>query len=421
MKIQKTSMRLMKYSEMLSEIENTENHLLLGNGFNYSLGVNTGYKNVFEVMKEHNPIYNTLNIENDNFDIEGIIGRLKSNINTPDKDFLHLFINNQVKKDFVKACFSIVKESIKNIYEEKNNGIGLLFKNFTNYFSLNLDPFLYLLLLKYKKNDTILAFNNSIPFIEIDLNIQTSDKYKTIKDIYFTYKKDIFDSNDIKILEKDFSKLTRTDFEKQLSDVLKSKNIKDYKKCLEVLYEELRSNSIQLEIKDGFTFSEPLTLFKYNPEINRNLFFLHGAFHLYKDKKSIYKITKTSEKALYEIIDEILDNESEELICVFTNENKINEINDSPYLKNNLDELSRLNGSIVIIGSSLDENDKHIFDCINESNLNKVYFASSENRFEKDNEKLKSLFPRKEFALFDRDTVSYDNIENSLEEIESSK
>ncbi|ENA1799569.1 DUF4917 family protein [Flavobacterium psychrophilum] len=421
MKIQKTSMRLVKYSEMLSEIENTENHLLLGNGFNYSLGVNTGYKNIFEVMKEHNPIYNTLNIENDNFDIEGIIGRLKSNINTPDKDFLHLFINNQVKKDFVKACFSIVKESIKNIYEEKNNGIGLLFKNFTNYFSLNLDPFLYLLLLKYKKNDKILAFNNSIPFIEIDLNIQTSDKYKTIKDIYFTYKKDIFDSNDIKILEKDFSKLTRTDFEKQLSDVLKSKNIKDYKKCLEVLYEELRSNSIQLEIKDGFTFSEPLTLFKYNPEINRNLFFLHGAFHLYKDKKSIYKITKTSEKALYEIIDEILDNESEELICVFTNENKINEINDSPYLKNNLDELSRLNGSIVIIGSSLDENDKHIFDCINESNLNKVYFASSENRFEKDNEKLKSLFPRKEFALFDRDTVSYDNIENSLEEIESSK
>lgn len=414
-------MRLVKYSEMLSEIENTENHLLLGNGFNYSLGVNTGYKNIFEVMKEHNPIYNTLNIENDNFDIEGIIGRLKSNINTPDKDFLHLFINNQVKKDFVKACFSIVKESIKNIYEEKNNGIGLLFKNFTNYFSLNLDPFLYLLLLKYKKNDKILAFNNSIPFIEIDLNIQTSDKYKTIKDIYFTYKKDIFDSNDIKILEKDFSKLTRTDFEKQLSDVLKSKNIKDYKKCLEVLYEELRSNSIQLEIKDGFTFSEPLTLFKYNPEINRNLFFLHGAFHLYKDKKSIYKITKTSEKALYEIIDEILDNESEELICVFTNENKINEINDSPYLKNNLDELSRLNGSIVIIGSSLDENDKHIFDCINESNLNKVYFASSENRFEKDNEKLKSLFPRKEFALFDRDTVSYDNIENSLEEIESSK
>lgn len=414
-------MSLLKYSEMLSEIENTENHLLLGNGFNYSLGVNTGYKNIFEVMKELNPIYNSLNIENDNFDIEGIIGRLKSNINTPDKDFLHLLINNQVKKDFIKACFSIVKESIKNIYEEKNYGIGLLFKNFTTYFSLNLDPFLYLLLLKYKKNDNILSFNNSIPFIENDINTQTSDKYKMIKDIYYTHKKEIFDNNKIKILEKDFSKLTRTDFEKQLSDVLKTKNIKDYKRCLEVLYEELRSNSIQLEIKDGFTFSEPLTLFKYNPEINRNLFFLHGAFHLYKDKKSIYKITKTSEKALYEIIDDILDNESKELICVFTNDNKTNEINDSPYLKNNLTELSNLNGSIVIIGSSLDDNDKHIFDCINESNVSKIFFASSENRFDNDNEKLKSLFPNKEFVLFDRDTVSYENIENSPKEIESSK
>lgn len=402
---------------MLSEIENTENHLLLGNGFNYSLGVNTGYANIFDVMKELNPIYNSLNIENGNYDIEGIIVRLKNNIINPDKVFLDSFINNQVKKDFIKACFSIVKDSIKNIYEEKNNGIGLLFKNFTTYFSLNYDPFLYLLLLKYKKNDNILVFNNSIPFMEIDLNIQTSEKYKTIKEIYFTYKKDIFDSSGTRILEKDFSKLTKTDFEKQLNEVLKSKNIKNYKKCLDVLYEELRSNSIQLEIKDGFTFSEPLSLFRYNPEINRNLFFLHGAFHLYKDKKSIYKITKESDKALYEIIDEILDNESKELICVFTNENKINEINDSSYLKRNFDELSVLNGNMVIIGSSLDDNDKHVFDFINNSNINKIYFASSESGFERDNEKLKILFPDKEFVLFDRKTITYENVQNPIEEI----
>ena len=410
-------MSLLNYSDMLSEIENTENHLLLGNGFNYSLGVNTGYENIFDVMKEQNPIYNKLNIENKNFDIEGIIGRLKSNINNSDKDFLDSFINNQVKKDFIKACFSIVKESIKNIYEEKNNGIGLLFKNFTSYFSLNYDPFLYLLLLKYKKNENLLVFNNSIPFMEIDLNIQTTEKYRTIKDIYFTYKKDIFDSKGVQILEKDFSKLTKTDFEKQLNEVLKSKNIKDYKKCLEVLYEELRSDSIQLEIKDGFTFSEPLSLFRYNPEINKNLFFLHGAFHLYKDKKSIYKITKESDKALYDIIDEILDNQSKELICVFTNENKVNEINDSEYLRRNFDELSVLNGNMVIIGSSLDDNDKHVFDSINNSNLNKIYFASSESGFERDKEKLKTLFANKEFVLFDRKTITYENIENPISEI----
>lgn len=144
-------MGLINYTEMLSEIDEKENHLLLGNGFNYSLGVNTGYKNIFDVMKEQNSSYNNLTIENGNYDIEGIIGRLKENIDNSDKEFLHIFINNQVKKDFIKACFSIVKDSIKNIYEEKNKGLGLLFKNFTKYFTLNYDPFLYLLLLKFKK------------------------------------------------------------------------------------------------------------------------------------------------------------------------------------------------------------------------------------------------------------------------------
>lgn len=406
-------MNLVKYSEMLSEIENTENHLLLGNGFNYSLGVNTGYKNIFEVMKEHNPIYNNLIIENDNYDIEGIIGRLKSNIENSDKDFLHLFINNQVKKDFIRACFSIVKESIKNIYEEKNNGLGLLFKNFTNYFTLNYDPFLYLLLLKFKKNENLLVFNNTIPFKEIDLNIQTSEKYKTIKDIYHTYKKDIFDSGGNKILEKDFNKLTKTDFEKQLSEVLKNKGVKNYKKCLEVLYQELLENEIKLDISDGFTKNSMLQLFEYRPEINKNLFFLHGAFHLYKDKKSIYKITKANEKALYEIIDEILDNESKDLICVFTNDRKINEINDCPYLKNSLEEITNLKGNIVIIGSSLDNNDMHIFDTINNSEVNRVYISSSQKSFEKDFHRATELFKNKEIVLFDRDTICYDKVEVS--------
>ena len=102
-----------------------------------------------------------------------------------------------------------------------------------------------------------------------------------------------------------------------------------------------------------------------------------------------------------------MDNESKELICVFTNENKINEINDSPYLQRNLSELSNLSGSMVIIGSSLDDNDKHIFDCINESKVSKIYFSSSENKFENDLEKLKKIFSNKEFVLFDRDTISY--------------
>ena len=403
-------MGLINYTEMLSEIDNKENHLLLGNGFNYSLGVNTGYKNIFNVMREQNSSYNNLTIENGNYDIEGIIGRLKESIDNSDKEFLHIFINNQVKKDFIKACYSIVKDSIKNIYEEKNKGLGLLFKNFTKYFTLNYDPFLYLLLLKFKKNENLLVFNHTIPFKEIDLNIQQSEKYKIIKDIYFTYKKDIYDNEGNRVLEKDFSNLTKADFEKQLSDVLKSKNIKKDKRCLEVLYEELNQNEVQLEIADGFSKNNRLELFEYKPEINRNLFFLHGAFHLYKDKKKIYKISRNTEKALYDVIDEILDNESKDLICVFTNESKIDEINNCEYLKDSLDEISNLNGNIVIIGSSLDENDKHIFEEINNSNISKVYFASTEKEYEYHNDRMKLLFPNKEIVLYDRESVSYDKV-----------
>jgi hypothetical protein len=79
-------------------------------------------------------------------------------------------------------------------------------------------------------------------------------------------------------------------------------------------------------------------------------------------------------------------------------------------LKNSLGEITNLTGNIVIIGSSLDDNDKHIFDEINNNKLNKVYFASSIKSFEKDSERLKLLFPNKEIVLFDRDTVSYESI-----------
>ncbi len=396
---------------MLVRIEKKENHLLLGNGFNHSLGVNTSYKNIFDVMKLHNSSYNNLIIDNDNYDIEGIIGRLKNNINNSDKDFLHLFINNQVKKDFIKACFSIVKDSIKNIYDEKNEGLGLLFKNFTNYFTLNYDPFLYLLLLKFKKNENILVFNNTIPFKENDLNIQNSDNYKLIKEIYYTYKKDIFDNKENKIVEKDFRNLTKTDFEKQLSDVFKSKNIKNDKRCLDFFYEELNRNEIQLEFSDGFGKNGNQELFEYKPEINKNLFLLHGAFHLYKDKESIYKISKNSEKALYDKIDEVLDNESKDLICVFTNDSKIDEINDCQYLKDSLDELSKLKGNLIIIGSSLDVNDKHIFEAINNSNVERIFISSSSKNFEKDLLRINELFQNKEIILFDRETVTYDKSE----------
>ena len=51
------------------------------------------------------------------------------------KNYFELFRLLNLLKD--SSLDEASEESIKNIYEEKNNGLGLLFKNFTNYFTLN--------------------------------------------------------------------------------------------------------------------------------------------------------------------------------------------------------------------------------------------------------------------------------------------
>ena len=160
-------------------------------------------------------------------------------------------------------------------------------------------------------------------------------------------------------------------------------------------------------MNDGFTSGQ---LFEIKPQIDKyiqNVFFLHGAFHIYKDGKSIYKITKTQDKALYERLEEIVDSKSQDIVCVFSDKNKLDEINENRYLKYSLDKLLTLKGAVVIIGSSLHKNDNHIFQNINKSEVSKIYYSSSLSSMDTHNEKLKELFPSKEIILFDRDTISY--------------
>src|SRR5690606_23229045 len=402
---------MIKYTDLLESLNNSEmeNHLLLANGFNFSLGVDTRYQNIFSKMKEKYKGYEDLNIV-DNFDIEHIIGELKKQVSDDGsyKVFLDNYINNKVKSDFMKSAYEIAKEGLKNIYQEKNEGIGILFKNFNNFFTLNYDPFLYLLLMKYKKSDTdnMLSFQNTIKYKTDDLNVKNSDLYNEIKNIYLTYSKELINENGEKIIGKPLSQLNKTDFERQLREILKSKNKKYNKECVDVLYEELNETDALVNINDGFTGK----LFTVKPTIDnyiQNVFFLHGSFHIYKEKQNIYKITKSQDKALYERLDEIIGEDSKDIVSVFTNENKISEIEKNEYLVNGIEKLKQLNGSLVIIGSSLDKNDEHIFNALNESSVNVVFYASSEGREEEHKKRLTELFPNKKIILFDRDSVTY--------------
>ena len=106
------------------------------------------------------------------------------------------------------------------------------------------------------------------------------------------------------------------------------------------------------------------------------MFFLHGAFHIYKNGKSIYKITQDNDKALYSKLEEILNHEEMSIVCVFKQDDKLDTIKENEYLLKCYNKLETLSGNMVIIGSSLADNDNHIFSQIEKSNVKRLFIST---------------------------------------------
>lgn len=412
---------ILTYSEVLEKIESKENHLLIGNGFNRGLGINTSYSSIFKKMIDDNlGIYKDAMkmVEECEFDLESFIGKLEADIN-PENLFLRKYIRNKVKLDFMKATHDIVKSEIKAIYAEKNEGVFLLLKNFTNYFTLNYDPFLYVLLLKFKQHgnegSNVIAFQNAINFIEKDMNDRYDKIYRDIKLAREEGKLQINVGVDGETFEKPFSKTTKTLFVSSVVEYSKNNNkkwrSKDIDKVVKTIFEEEQRNQIQQKIDDG---SRQINLFGVKPEFiferkskTQNLFFLHGAFHIYKDGHSIKKITQQTDKALYDRLEEILNSEEQDIVCVFQHQDKMDVINENDYLRNCHRKLSELSGNMVVIGCSLADNDNHIFEQIESSGIDTLYISSMPDQNERTLSLAKQKFPSKNIQLFDATTISY--------------
>ncbi|MFA6645590.1 MAG: DUF4917 family protein [Sphaerochaetaceae bacterium] len=414
----------LSYQEVLEKIEGQENHLLIANGFNRGLGVNTGYKAIFQKMVEnHHSVYNDSikMIEECDYDLELFIKILQSDIK-PKNKFLRKYINNKIKLDFMQATHEIVKSEIKKVYAKNNEGIYLLFKQLTNFFTLNYDSFLYLLLLKYKpiKNESMnsIAFEPNLKFIAKELDERHSDIYCEIKTARDNGKLRISFGNEREMLEKDFNKLNKNHFLTEVKEYSKSNGKewkhKDIKMVVNRIIDEEneeRGEGILDRIDDG---SRQCSLFGTKNDFifenteSQNLFFLHGAFHIYKDGNRIKKITQQSDKALYDRLEEVLNTEEKEVVCVFQPENKIDVIKNNKYLKRCLQKLSQITGNLVIVGSSLAENDNHIFKQISESKIDTIYISTLKEHKAKMLETAKASFPTKEIYLFEAETISYE-------------
>ena len=212
---------------------------------------------------------------------------------------------------------------------------------------------LYLLLLKYKPIDNELnnELNNaivlspSIKFIEEDMNARQNNIYTEIKEARRTGKLKITIDNEKDTLEKPLSQLTKTHFLTEVKAYSKANNKgwkkKDIDKVVKIIFEEEKKGNSRLnKVDDGSRYkqtnlfgNEKGLVFDSKCE-TQNVFFLHGAFHIYKDGRIIKKITQESDKALYEKLEEILNNEEQDIVCVFQQDIKINAINQNEYLLN---------------------------------------------------------------------------------------
>lgn len=411
---------MITYKELLEAIADKENHLLIANGFNRGLGVNTSYSAIFEKMIDNNDIYKEAqsSFVECGYDLEVFLGKLEASIigNT----FLRKYIKNNIKLDFMRATHDIVKSKIKNIYSEKNEGIFILLKNFSTYFTLNYDSFLYLLLLKYKPledntNNTI-VFEPTINFIEDDCDVKANNIYTEIKKARQEGVLKITINNENNdVFEKSLGKLPKTHFITEVKAYSKNNNKgwkdRDIKRVVELIIKEEIENQVLQKVDDG---SRQLGLFDGQPQYifedreTQNLFFLHGAFHIYRDGQLYKKIIQQTDKALYDRLEEILNNDNQEIVCVFQHDNKIDVIDDNEYLSNCFKKLEYLSGNIVIIGSSLADNDKHVFSRINNSNIDTVYVSAIEKEEKTIRDKAEVMFPAKNIHIFNAETISYE-------------
>ncbi len=242
-----------------------------------------------------------------------------------------------------------------------------------------------MLLLKFKSSTNSknsIAVEGSLEFAGNKLDDEYQNIYSEIKKARDNgvIKIDIDDST----TEASLSEMPKTRFFSNIKTYAdnnhKTWSDKIIKMAIDKILEKEKIDSVSLRVNDG---SKAMNLFGNELEfvfdvnsVTQNLFFLHGAFHIIKDGKYIKKITQSTDKALYEKLEELLNDDHKDIVCVFQSENKLDAIQNNPYLLHCYNKLSELTGNMVIIGSSLDDNDNYIFRKINESEIKNIYVSA---------------------------------------------
>lgn len=410
-------MELLDWEDVITQISTDKNFVLLGNGFSRSYCDSSfNQKEILMQMPSLQGLEKIKDIEECIKETQKKILDISPEVTVP-KSILEKWIKSQLHKEFINTLYGLMPQSLNDIQDFTNEKL-LLYKTFLNNFdeiyTLNYDPLLYWMLMRfinYGNKDYIEYSNLNEQILNIEketaeykkiqnklknsnnkcmkaVRTEMYEKYLEDKDYYkmtlFCKDKILLEKN-LKEAQKQFlikwEKLSdglykALEENKNTNNVLKEEsNILDKiaastleKKLKEV---EINKENLKIKINDGFYEDT------WEEDNSQTIFYLHGAFHLMEDKTKILKIKADDLNKMIKNIKCKWDEGYEPLTVLESSpEDKLTRIAKSKYLTKCLNKFKDIKGNLITHGVSFMASDKHIIDIINNnSNLKNIYIG----------------------------------------------
>ena len=138
-----------------------------------------------------------------------------------------------------------------------------------------------------------------------------------------------------------------------------------------------KSESGSYRFQDGFRREDPDDFGRFDPTVDVNLMYLHGALHLYIREGETRKLVRGTNRPLVQQINGVFEQGGEPLfVAAGRPEQKQEAIGRNDYLSFCFNKLSTIEGDLVVFGLSLGESDQHIFNALaSNPRLQRVYLS----------------------------------------------
>lgn len=138
----------------------------------------------------------------------------------------------------------------------------------------------------------------------------------------------------------------------------------------------------KLKINDGFrTYDEDesMVTWEIGRERHQNLYYIHGAMHLFRDKRSVIEKFNWKNTGI-SISEQVRMAVSENKLPIFisegTSEHKLKRITENGYLARAMASLKSIRGNLFIFGHSIRDEDDHVFDLIiRDGKVNNIFIS----------------------------------------------